>query len=567
MPHTNRWVIVFLIYADFRTEDEDSVFPPFSMNEEMKVELNCLFKDILTTPIPDSGMRIFVIMDRITYIKKEAKASVASKTILYEIANPELRPENDFVECKILDNKETPVNESGTTQPLHQAEHLADIFKNIVVEDGEGTLLITWDHGSAFGIFREEIFTPPEMRVMEPITSELANYPYLEKFWNCALQKGQLRDFIESQELEKKSPLFQRSEKFFKPVSGISPHFIKGNIDNIRKSAAFATEIAGNKIMLSVAEVEMNEVTLIESFATEQIPEILRNDELAKAIEAWLGKKKLSVLVMMNCWMMNLHTMHSLKEQVECLVAPQGDIANPGYNYRDILRYIFEERLITSQDLAIRCVEESQNKFARRRAKKLNIRNPKTIGTWKLVAVDLQAEDKNKERLIDRELIMLKDIVSRLNVMITIPEPGKQIDPNLILLLKHVRLLSHDFTKKRAKMVDIVNWLYTLYYLHATLPKKLLPSTVSEPIIDFRHSIIKSGPGKKLIIAKSKGRSIYETDMAVLALPPTGYSLFFPQFKEKDPKVIDNARNDTLLKEFKEWKDFLTTLYGDLGIF
>jgi len=60
MPHQKKkWVIVFLIYADFRTDNA------FSMEESMKIEINSLLEDILTTPMDHETARLFVILNSI----------------------------------------------------------------------------------------------------------------------------------------------------------------------------------------------------------------------------------------------------------------------------------------------------------------------------------------------------------------------------------------------------------------------------------------------------------------------------------------------------------------------
>ncbi len=42
LHHKKKWVIVFLIYADFRRNKEDFGSEPFAMNEEMKIEIDLM---------------------------------------------------------------------------------------------------------------------------------------------------------------------------------------------------------------------------------------------------------------------------------------------------------------------------------------------------------------------------------------------------------------------------------------------------------------------------------------------------------------------------------------------
>jgi hypothetical protein len=89
----------------------------------------------------------------------------------------------------------------------------------------------------------------------------------------------------------------------------------------------------------------MDSKEVVGELRAEKVREILSNDELAIVFREWLGEdEKVGVLLMMNCWMMNLHTMYSLVDTVQCLVAPQSDIGTPGYNYKAILKYLFKEK-------------------------------------------------------------------------------------------------------------------------------------------------------------------------------------------------------------------------------
>ncbi|HEX6169741.1 MAG TPA: clostripain-related cysteine peptidase, partial [Chitinophagaceae bacterium] len=67
------------------------------------------------------------------------------------------------------------------------------------------------------------------------------------------------------------------------------------------------------------------------------IGDILTSDELADAIQSGFNGKKIDILIMMNCYMQNIHTQYSLQKSVELLIAPESIISMPGYDYRAIL--------------------------------------------------------------------------------------------------------------------------------------------------------------------------------------------------------------------------------------
>src|SRR5690242_7119528 len=105
MPeHKSRWLIVFLIYADFRRKPQEFDGAPFAMSESMKIELNSMFKDILTTPLQSENTRLFVMMNGLNYKeKKNNQIRIGCRTLLYEIINPYSQIKNQFGQCEVKD--------------------------------------------------------------------------------------------------------------------------------------------------------------------------------------------------------------------------------------------------------------------------------------------------------------------------------------------------------------------------------------------------------------------------------------------------------------------------------
>src|SRR4051794_12098875 len=102
MPHQKKkWVIVFLIYADFRTNGT------FLMDKNTKVELNSLLGDVLKTPIDEVKSKIYVILNSINYQFRTENShyEIEDKTILYEVTNPQRGARNEIGRCDIIDNK------------------------------------------------------------------------------------------------------------------------------------------------------------------------------------------------------------------------------------------------------------------------------------------------------------------------------------------------------------------------------------------------------------------------------------------------------------------------------
>ena len=68
--------------------------------------------------------------------------------------------------------------------------------------------------------------------------------------------------------------------------------------------------------------------------------EILKNEELSFAIVNGFLRKKVNLLIMMNCNMMNLHCIGALNDSTDYFVAPSTGIDEPGYNYCAIMDFI-----------------------------------------------------------------------------------------------------------------------------------------------------------------------------------------------------------------------------------
>ncbi len=284
------------------------------------------------------------------------------KTILYEIVNPLHKDRNEFGECRIIDSVESSIDQPIPTSAIQDGTRLAYVLNHIDVKDNEEVLFVTWDHGFAFGVFKQATVALPQTR--EPIDDELEfkKFPYLKKFWKKALATDDFESFVKTrpasgyQVVQSGRDVFRfaitnDTGKLFKQV--LSNEEMKNIVkvqkeDNVSKKLYFSKSeyIALNTEGIPIPPPLFDlpgpgvsdriEVELEETDA----PEILKNGELTGAFKLWLKKKQVGVLLMMNCWMLNLHTLYAMRNGIQYLVAPQGDIGVPGYNCRDIIRYI-----------------------------------------------------------------------------------------------------------------------------------------------------------------------------------------------------------------------------------
>lgn len=565
------------------------------MTEQMKAELNSLFKDILTVPIDPDRARMYVIINSIDYME-DGEEKTEAKTLFYEIGNPDHRDYNDIIYCEVISNKPGDSNTPNPDSSIQNPDFLKKVISRIPICKNEKVFFCTHDHGSAFGIFRE---TNPgeaigEMR--KPIQYDLKKYPYIAAFWNRALEEDLDFKKIMSQANEPTLPkLMQIGHTIFRiecdlesfsdfeysflatqtnlPVYFQGPGLDTQNLllvfDNDTKSFEIRDstfQIINNHLKKDVAKVSQ----------ADDVREILRNEELASVLENWLGQKKVAVLLMMNCWMMNLHTMYSFRETVKCLVAPQGNIGTPGYNFKEILRYLFSKGSVfeTSEDLAIKCVTTSENNRMRRRSIRLRADHTDMIDKWKIFAIDLQKKKGDKLVLIDHlerfeqfifGLLNIEDSVSPL-VQLLLNRENKMV--KALQLCVDVRLVSFDFTKEKTIdpnacfIIDIVNWLKILCDLSIGATGYPLDSRVLSPGFLLKDEIKDVCDDNQLILATSNGSAVYSPESSIVGLAPTGYGLFFPNAKSAQQNLIDNVRKDSLLNDFLiNWREFLKVAY------
>lgn len=318
--------------------------------------------------------------------------------------------------------------------------------------------------------------------------------------------------------------------------------------------------------MAFITEPLNNPALPIAELSTD-VAEILKNDEVSEVIHRWLGNdRKVGVLLMTNCWMMNLHTMYSLRERVQCLVAPQGDIDCPGYNYRDILARInkTDESFVETRELAKICVETAENHFARAKATILNKNEPDIIDFFKIFSMDLEVKTADgSASLLEKQIEALSILVKAFVEELKTPIARKR---ELKFFLRYIRASSFDFSNNETMMVDVVNWIISISYANDNFKPgntKLFPK-LNPKITEFRDLAIGT-KGPSIVLKCTKGRKIYgdKNDLnpfAVIDLPPRGFSLFFPMFDCSNDKKLKEIYYPVFLSQNSFNQTFLFTV-------
>ena len=508
LSEEKKWVIVFLIYADFRSEDA------FSMDKSTKTEINILLQDIMTCPV-NRRAEVYVILDSIQYVRKtDTCYEIDERVLLYEVKAAPGYPVNAFGRVVPIEhNTVSPRHPAELGHALQRVDKLTKVLKQITPGEEDEVFLVTWDHGSAFGIFRQiDPVTLPGSSGRSSITEQLDDFPYLKLFWTRALAETRFGEFMRTR------------EEF---------------------------SIADRKV------------------GADTPPEILKNGELAQVLKSWLGKrkdKKAAVLLMMNCWMMNLHTLYSLRDYVKYLVAPEGYIDTPGYNYRDILTFIYQSSPLPpdAETLAVKCVQLSHNAFMRRRARTVNTKFPDTIDFRTIVAVQL---DYPQGVSAFEELLKTAGaIIQQLTALLQADTSG-----SFLHLLSFVRALSFDFTDNEAFLIDLPNFFQSLLSATNLVRPDMFPGALFDQISSFTGSTHLQPPAVANGKFVGKCYTFFVDNNAeerwkLTGMPPTGFSLFFPTsatINNPDLNLLDNVRSDELLNgPFKPWTALVNKLLG-----
>ena len=156
------------------------------------------------------------------------------------------------------------------------------------------TGFITWDHGNVFGIQHAR-------PVSHLNTGGLANFMAKSNL------TGSAQPFTTTLEVKQNSPTYRWWELGTEKKDG-GAHFRWNNL------------------------LQRDELDPASK------PDLLTNEALAEMLLYATHNAGIQVLMMMNCWMHNLHSLYALNNACQYLVAPETIIDAPGYHFHEILR-------------------------------------------------------------------------------------------------------------------------------------------------------------------------------------------------------------------------------------
>ena len=474
----DKWVIIFLIYADFIKSDTPES-PQF--DTAYAKELDKLLERLYKTKFDKSNIKIYIIYGSLNY-KKTSDDSEAQK-LHSDVHIFQLQSKiygNNMVHLKIIENGEIPErseNDLGTFS-LQRKKSLKKTFNYIKgLNKGDNKvkyILNTWDHGSVFGIFKSEIHIRvvrgfPEITkeeypnlffLIKKIPRLNANIPPLDKSVvvfekDNFLNKINLGNIIS---IDKFKELIHNKILVFE--TNDSGEMIKLNHPNLLKKFDSEEEFINWLEILEYFPISADKTSFLNAMLSFNIQpagilEILTNEELSGAIEESFGK--IELISMMNCWMMNLHSLYAFRNCVEYLIAPQGGISEPGYDYKSIIELINKPKINTNKIIK-KYISSSYN-FKNKERK-----NKKTeINSWAIMAATVF---KNKDIINDS---LVKEIESIAQILVEELESKtntKEEEREILRKLSFVHFMakiSYNFSYgERYFQLDLLNWLQTL---------------------------------------------------------------------------------------------------------
>ncbi len=545
----NQWLIVYVIYADCKLKGFINNYKIFS---ELEYQLNDFKKCTI-----NEGVKILVVINTIKFEIERDENSKKDFTVLFEV-----KKQNTGDNLFLMKN----VQYSKPEHKIQSSTALKNVFNDINSNPeykSTHVFLNTWDHGSVFGIFKDtgELLLPEKIT---NISSYKKNeFPILnELFANMKSFNHDIKECLEStrQNQNNDSYYFRRRyffganlDKLFNKISEfrfLDKYFHNPKLEltktNLKNKIKVSLEKAHDKYKefvnlshsLSLTE-NNNKVEFSTDLPVEQAFDILTNNELRSAIKESFGK--VDILMMMNCWMMNLDSIYTFTDVVDYLIAPPSDIDEPGYNNYEIINGINSKTTpdelskLAISTFASSGFNNSRDKF------KSNIESTCVICiepsnfndlfvTLKIFISELQeiCEAHNEKPLMDL-LIFARRFCYQLDV-----------DGHYFLIdIFHWANLIGDTKQIIDPIID--SDIYPLFVKLNSKLKDVMPRT---DYVYF-HENFYSGFGE-IIRYKFKNK-------------PTGIALFFPDSKSAYQQLVETEilSNSKFNANFKNWLELL----------
>jgi Clostripain family len=559
MVEQKKWVIIFLIYVDFIKTDSKKSIPTF-LNEDLLSELESLIGDLVNCKLDQNKCSIYVIYSTLNYEKNSLNTFVLTNTtlLLQILGNHPFSNKIKFLQ-KI--DRSHSANQNFSVQ---KQKNLTKIFNKIKKRHPDkkntNTMLVTWDHGSAFGIFKVDehpttltnwpsIIGCQKFRYINQLIDAVPSYLKEVSFPskqnkifnpNYFRHQNQVFSFTNSEKDSDGfcSDLSQLLETKFKKNLRIQTSE-ENNFLVIKKSHTIVN--SGIKDLFHVTANENN--TLKEfrlKLSLEGIIEILTNEELEYAITN--SFETIDILLMMNCVMMNIHTAYTLKDCINNLVAPEGTISKPAYDYLTILNKINLQNP-SVKDITEICVSSC-----------FDFSNPQRqlfkseIEKWAIFNLDFQTKDN--------KFIQLINLLNHLSLFLT-----QEFDKNpteIRNLLYYTLTNLFDFASEDGItniffLVDIASFIHQMFF-EIAFPK--FDNKFRIQISKFKARLDEILADKSFIYGdKYISPPVYGKFPGITFYPPKGLTMYLPAQPSKTDKIFINFVSKKGLPQTKFYKD------------
>jgi hypothetical protein len=446
---TRKWDIIFVISSETTTTGPDLEYITKSN------KFDSYFNDSQSLVIPIE-IEIQYLFNDIIISGAQLNTNDANIFVIYN--RLDLRHKDDRTSLYMLEGEAEKCQLrrlcTRNNLELTKPENLSQMFSYIKKEShAMHRVVFTWDHGSIFGIFRRD--------------NQFASAFPLRNYFSVPNGKKTRKQII------------------FK----VNQFYDRTWDERALNRAAYVRDVCTGLGQASDATA---------------VCDILTNEELASSLIDGLGGT--DILVMMNCSMMNVNTAYALykNSSVRYLIAPQGEINYPAYNYRAILTAIFEYPAIKPKILAKYIVEFLTIK----RADSPAINYMPNTFSWAITCMDLHYFPIVVGLLqrVYEELIELIDI-DPANKMKVVQRVNKCFPFDA-----YRQGLSHC-------MIDLRNLLF--------LAKDLSPG------LNSAHELLESHL-PALISGSHVGHKVYTVNATTFMdnLKPSGISIYFPRDRD-----------------------------------
>lgn len=547
VQNDERWVIIFLIYADFvneKTKESKSV-----INIELLETLDSLCEDLIKCKIIKEKFSIYAIFSTLNYELHNYNTSIAkSETLVFKMEAVPNRAQknevvliaNDALRAKDFSKRKRNKSDLDTVQKV---EDVAAAFKIVESQEKEEypncvskIMLNTWGHGSAFGIFKINDSQIEVMVDWKTVIKNSCNF-YLNEFAKVASLRldTTCSNLVEESKTDtyygqQNSALFEFSQSSSEQLSG---------------------KIVDIESMTGTGE---NKVTKKE-FSLE----ILSNRELAEAIKEGFRNQKVDVLIMMNCWMMNIDTMYWLKNSVNILIAPQTGIEYPAYNYKAILEFIYKElnvgKKVSSHELSAIVINSLKEVSGKRASLKENIEK------WAVFSIDLNFCDE-KKIAIDNLVFEISNFSNYYLKQINQNDTSETDKSQLRNLFKFCTGLSYNFDQANDYFqFDLSLIIFNLIRMNGNLLNKIELMEYNDTLNSIMNSMYSCPPH---IGRNWNGSFTYKTYQK-----PIGLSIFTPNKEYKQllkfkeiiaPEIKMDIYKKSFFNSCTDWLKFIDVI-------